>query len=82
MDKVTQFSLRPPELRSLFNDLGDYYRWFVVSNKKIKVANFPDTINPVLSQSFWIDGLQIQIHVSMKAPPKIMSWYEQRLSER
>ena len=33
VDKVTQFGLRPPELRSLFNNLGDYYRWFLVDGK-------------------------------------------------
>ena len=39
VNKVTQFGLRPPELRELFRKLGNYYRWFVISNK-IKITNF------------------------------------------
>ena len=30
VDNITQFGLRPPELRQHFNNLGDYYRWFVM----------------------------------------------------
>ena len=48
--KITQLNLRPPELRSLFNNLGEYYQWFVVSNKETKLETPPDTINSVLSQ--------------------------------
>ena len=50
VDKVTKLSLRTPELRSLFNKLGDYYRWFVVYNKKMNVSNFPGKITPVIHQ--------------------------------
>ena len=30
VDNITQFGLRPPELRQHFNNFGDYYRWFVM----------------------------------------------------
>ena len=33
VDKVTKFGVRPPELRALFSNLGNYYRWFYVKNE-------------------------------------------------
>ena len=53
-----------------------------MSNKKIIVSNFPDTITPVLSQSCCIYSLQRQVCLWIKLLPEIMSWFEQRLSER
>ncbi|MGB0405008.1 MAG: hypothetical protein ACPGDB_02325, partial [Fusobacterium sp.] len=35
VDKVTQFSLRPPELREIVTKVGLYYRWFFIDNVKI-----------------------------------------------
>ena len=39
VDNITQFGLRPQKLRQLFNKLGYYYRWFVISSE-VKIANF------------------------------------------
>ena len=39
VDKITPFGLKPPELRQLFNKIGDYYRWFVISIKvKLEIS--------------------------------------------
>ena len=81
VDKVTQFSLRPPELRSLFNKLGNYYRWFVVSKTKVKVQAFPNKITLLLPESSWIDGLQRQVRVRKKALSEINSWFEKTSQE-
>ena len=35
IDKITAFSLRPPELRNLFNKTGQYFQWFSVQKSKI-----------------------------------------------
>ena len=38
VDKVTQFSLRPPELRSSIDMIGNYYRWFyIIIDKRLKL---------------------------------------------
>ena len=45
IDKVTHFSLRPPELSQICDKLGDYYRWFHISKRKVKVSEFPKKLN-------------------------------------
>ena len=30
VDNITSFSVRPPELRHIFNSVGNYFRWFHV----------------------------------------------------
>ena len=67
IDKVTQFSLRPPELMNLFDMLGNYYRWFQISKNKIKVADLPGKLSPTVDELCWIDGLQRQIRLRRKA---------------
>ena len=88
VDKVTQFSLRPPELIKLFNQLGEYYRWFVVGKSKIKITDYLVLfINVRLERSFWIDCLQRQVRVRRKALPEIIAFInniqeeEQQLDE-
>ena len=60
IDRVTQFGLRPPELLALFNNLGTYYRWFLVDGK-IAVEDFDSEIQEDLFESSWIDCLQRKI---------------------
>ena len=36
LDPITRFSLRPPELMTIFDMVGKYYRWFNVSSKPLK----------------------------------------------
>ena len=33
VNKITQFSLRPPELLNCVDMVGKYYRWFDISSK-------------------------------------------------
>ena len=35
VDKITRFSVRPPELRGIFRKVGCYYQWFIFQNKRI-----------------------------------------------
>lgn len=81
VDKVTQFSLRPPELLQICDKLGDYYRWFHISKRKIKVSDFPKKLNEDIYYSCWIDGLQRQIRLRKKAIAEIVSWCEKLESE-
>ena len=74
VDKVTRFSIRPPEFLKFFDKLGDYFRWFSISDNKIKVDDFPLMISHTLSKSCWIDGLQRQIRVRKAALNEIILW--------
>ena len=71
VDKVTQFSLRPPELLQICDKLGDYYRLFHISKRKIKVSGFPTKLNEDIYYSYWIDGLQRQIRLRKKQYQKL-----------
>ena len=55
VDKVTHFSLRPPELLQICDKLGDYYRWFHTSKRKVKISDFPLKLNKDVYYSCWID---------------------------
>lgn len=58
IDKITQFGLRPPELLKLIDKCEHYFRWFVVSKKKIPIDDLPSKIAIELNESCWVDGLQ------------------------
>ena len=36
IDKISQFSLRPPEFRSTIDMVGNYFRWFHIEMKKVR----------------------------------------------
>ena len=78
IDKISQFSLRPPEFRSTIDMVGHYYRWFYITTKtKIKDTVMESKLSVTLSESVWIDGLQRQVQVRKKALPEIMLWCNQ-----
>jgi len=45
IDKITKFSVRPPELLKIFDQVGNYFRWFHISKKEIKPAKLDDKLN-------------------------------------
>ena len=81
IDKVTHFGLRPPELLQICDKLGDYYRWFHISNTKVRVSDFPKKLKENIHYSCWIDGVQRQIRLRKKALPEIVVWCEKLESE-
>ena len=36
LDKITEFSIRPPKLLSCFDQVGNYFRWFMIDSKSQK----------------------------------------------
>ena len=42
VDKITQFSLRPPGFLKVFDKVGEYHRWFSISKTKIKINMLPE----------------------------------------
>ena len=67
IDKITQFSLRPPELRKLFDKVGEYFRWFVVSPKKHTRNQLNELIDNNILFSGWIDSVGCTVKMRKKA---------------
>ena len=75
VDKITQFSLRPPELRSTIDMVGNYYRWFyILMEKKVESVDMDTHITINIRESFLIDGLQRQVKLREKALIELMKW--------
>lgn len=75
IDKITQFSLRPPELRGCIDMDGKYFRWFNVSTEPHTSPS--DLIDNDLYKSAWIDGKDCQILIRINALPELLSWLTQ-----
>eukprot|EP00957_Ditylum_brightwellii_P144540 11010501-Ditylum_brightwellii.AAC.1 len=56
-DKVSQFSLRPPELLTLFDTVADYFRWFEIGAKPLKIDDINLHTRLDFRDSWWIDAL-------------------------
>ena len=57
IDKVSKFSVRPPELRQITDKLGDYFRFFYVTPSKLRYNDIATVINDDVWKSAWVDGL-------------------------
>lgn len=75
VDKITVFSLRPPELLLLFDTIRNYFRWFIVKKKKVKPEKIDELLNDDLYMSIWLNNLQQKNMVGRKALPEIMSYF-------
>ena len=74
IDKITAFSLRPPELRYLFNKTGQYFRWFSVQKSKIDDGKIDEKLKVDIEESIWVNMLQQQIRVRKRAFPEIIKY--------
>jgi predicted GIY-YIG superfamily endonuclease len=74
-DKITQFSLRPPELKVLIDMVGHYYRWFYIDmGNKVSSVDMVEALKDNIFDSIWIDGLQRQVKLRQKAIVEITEW--------
>ena len=71
VDKITKFSVRPPELRHIIRNVGQYYRWFIIKNARIGREMLECVLDDLVQSSMWIDGLQNQVCLRVKALPEI-----------
>ena len=76
VDKITIFSLRPPEFRSLFNTTRNYFRWFRRDDKKTKGDEINDTLSDSIYSSIWVDSLQFKVQLRFKALPEVLDYIE------
>ena len=61
VDKITEFSVRIPELRNVIDRVGDCFRWFTISNKRTKETNVRDSIKDAMTETLLLDGLLRQV---------------------
>ena len=74
IDKVTQFSIRPPELCFLFDQIGNYYRWFKMCPPILKETDVRELVTADIRSSFWIDGMLRVVKLRKKALPEIVDY--------
>ena len=64
---ISLFSLRPPELRSLIDQPGLYFRWFYVEKKTLSYETMENILDSIYEDCAWVDALQHQVFVRDKA---------------
>ena len=77
IDKITLFSLRPPEFRYIINTPKHYFRWFHTELKKSKVISGDEMNSRIdinLHNSWWINGLQQQVLIRKRAFPELIAY--------
>ena len=67
VDRVSLFSIRPPELRDLIDQPSIYFRWFHIRKKSLNFDEIEEKINTNLYSCTWIDAIQHQIYLWDKA---------------
>ena len=76
VDKVTVFSIRPPELRHIFDQLGNYYRWFSIGGKLHKRTELLTEIDIDVTKCCWIDGLHRQVFLRKSAKKEVLHYLD------
>ena len=77
VDKITLFSLRPPELRSIIDKPRHYFRWFYTSlsrKDRVKPNIIDDCIDIDLHKCWWINCLQQKVRIRRNAFPELMDY--------
>lgn len=74
VDKITRFSMRPPELLKIVDMVGMYFRWFHISDQPLKNDEVASLLEEEMWQSAFIDGFNHQIRIRKKALPELMEW--------
>ena len=68
VDKLTQFSLRSPELQSTIDTIGNCYRWFyIIMDKELKSDQMKTGIKNELKETLWVDVIQLQVKLQRKS---------------
>ena len=76
VDKINKFSVRPPELRHIIKNVGNYYRWFIIKNDRIGRDRLEFLSDECVESSLWIDGIQNQVCLRVKALSEIQEYLE------
>ena len=79
IDKITQFSIRPPELRYLIDQTGNYFRWFKIIPQQLKEDDLREELSDDLLSSSWIDGMQRIVKLRCKAIPELIDYINNKM---
>ena len=75
IDCITQFSVQPLELISLFNSDSDYYWWFYIGTKEYNEScRCLCDFSGYLIDCSWIDRLQNQVKSIRKVFPEMLEY--------
>jgi predicted GIY-YIG superfamily endonuclease len=78
IDKVSKFSLRPPELR-IFDTMRGYFRWFEYGSTYLTGDQLDDMLDQEFERVRFVDGLMQQVKIRHKALPEILAYLENDL---
>ena len=81
VDKITKFSVRPPELRHVIRKPGKYYRWYYVTSKGLDRETINSMLHDDIKKSILIDGLGNQVFIRVKAFKEIRKELEENIVE-
>ena len=81
LDKISEFSIRPPELRFCFDQVGMYYRWFTVSKVAMSKEDVLGSLSKNINRSSWIDGKSCKVVFREKALDEILFWLENSIAK-
>ena len=82
IDKVTRFSIRPPEIKVWCKSIEQYYRWFHISESPLKFEELQKCFTVNLTKSKWIDGLGFQIKIYDAVLDEIGIYMKQNKNEK
>lgn len=74
IDKITIFSLRPPELRGFIDRTRLYFRWFHIEKKVLKGDALDAAIHTSLENSMFVDHLQHAVKLRERALPEVKKY--------
>ena len=80
MDKISEFSIRPPELLSCFDQVGNYYRWFKIIPKRLTKEDLLGALSVDIKRSKWIDGQSRKVCLRKNALIEVWDWLENTIA--
>ena len=72
VDKITKFSVRPPELHYIVDMVSKYYRWFKVGKGSLKYDTMHSLLDDDLRRSSWIDELGHIVKLRYNTLPEVV----------
>ena len=77
-DRVTQFGLRPVELLELFPRLGNYFRWFHLSDEVLEDVKLLRALTLDVERCLWVDCLGRRVRLRHEAFEEVLEVLEER----
>ena len=80
-DRVTIFSIRPPEL-SFVSHVQLYFRFFSLSKDKLSPTKYRKGLDEDVEQSLWMDGAGRRVLLRDKALPELRRYIQFTMTDR